>query len=499
MARRKNSSDTLQLEFDFQCDDSATDVSREGAHAPAPRRVKELPVLPEGARLDFLDQVDTLLRQIGKSRMTNGNKLSTFVLRSFYVECKSIAEIAQLLAAGVDGVPCVTRERVRMIVAEIRDELLCMRSPQRLTKGILLRKEFAEEMAEYAARHTGFVVKGSKWFNSPRLGTIAFLLHMKIVTGDTVIPWIKTEKILIDEHIEKREFNAHYAALFYLLQKEVRPMSCEDILRAIPTQKQMKGRDVREELLAVLLQHDEVFEEVAQGLYQIRNELLNVTQRVARIIYEEQDVAPSNLQNIYAARYGETFSSLAAVGRAYPWCVPVGKSKWVYREDGERLRMPADVIRDFCKERVRFTLQDVLEQLESQGVKIKESSVRCYILRDCRPLNADGNTFCLTSEIPESEDHLWRSKYNISTRIRNREWKHKLEVEVRHVLESAPMQRMLQKDVMNRCKYILEEEGIAYNNFYKIAKTLPWLKSTDIEGNTYLELDGEKLTINVKM
>lgn len=43
---------------------------------------------------------------------------------------------------------------------------------------------------------------------------------------------------------------------------------------------------------------------------------------------------------------------------------------------------------------------------------IKESSVRCYIVRDCRPLNADGNTFCLTTQISESEDHLWRSKCN---------------------------------------------------------------------------------------
>lgn len=51
------------------------------------------------------------------------------------------------------------------------------------------------------------------------------------------------------------------------------------------------------------------------------------------------------------------------------------------------------------------------------------------------------------------------------------------------------MQRMLQKDVMKRCRYILEQEGIAYNNFYKIVGTSPWLKTTNIDGKIYLELN----------
>lgn len=489
MRRRNYPDDELQLKVDFLDDDSATDVSAAARQAPAPRRVKELPVLPDEEELDFFEQIDTLLQQIGEIRTIGTGRLNAFVLRSFYVEGKSIAEIAQMLAEGVEGVPPVTRERVRMIVAEIRDELLSVPSPRKFTKGIVLRKDFVEELAEYAANHIGSVIKNDKWLASPRLGAIAYLLRQKIVSGDTTIPWIKTEKILTHENIEKREFNAHYAALFYLLQKAVRPMAYDDILRIIPDQKQMKGQNVREELLRILLQHDEVFEEVVEGIFQVRDEHLNVTQRVARIIFEKKDVTPSDLQSMYAVRYGESFSSLAAVGRAYPWCVPIGRSKWVYREDGERQRMPADVIRDFCRERVRFTLQDVLEHLDSQGVKIKESSVRCYIVRDCRPLNADGNTFCLTSSIPESEDHLWRSKYHTSTRSRNCEWKNKMEGEIRHILESTPMQRMLQKDVMKRCKYILEQEGIAYNNFYKIVDTSPWLKTTNIDGKTYLELN----------
>ena len=491
MRRRKNSNNEKQLEFNFLNDDSATDVGREVGYAPLFRHIKELPILPEGEECQFFDQVDILLQQIGECRMIGCTRLNAFILRSFYVEGKSVTDIAQLLSEGVEGVPCVTRERVRMIVAVIRDELLSMSSSKKLTKGIVVRKDFVGKMADYAINHTGCVVKESKWLASPRLGAIAFLLCKKIVTGDTVIPWIRTEKIMINENIEKRAFNAHYAALFYLLQKEVRPMSYEDIMQVIAGQRQMKGLNVREDLIRVLLQHDEVFEEVLDGIFQLRAEHLNVTQRVARIIFEEKDVTPSDLQRICAEHYGITFSSLAAVGRIYPWCVPVGKSKWVYREDGMRLRMPADVIRDFCKERVRFTMQDVLEHLDSQGVCIKESSVRCYILRDCRPLNSDGNAFCLTSEIPKSDDHLWRSKYKTSTRPRKREWNSKMAEEIRHVLESVPMQRMLQKEVLNQCRYIFEDEGISYNNFYKIVSTLPWLKSTSIDGKTYLELNDE--------
>lgn len=491
MRKRKISNDELQQEFNFLEVDADTDVVREVVHAPVIHHIKELPLLPMAEELEFFDQLDILLQQIGECGMAGVTRLNEFILRSFYVEGKSVAEIAQLLSEGVEGVPCVTRERVRMIVAEIRDELLSMPSYKKLTKGIVLRKELVEKMAEYAANHTMNVVKESKWLTSPRLGTIAFLLHKKIKTGDTVIPWIKTEKILIDENIEKREFNAHYAAMFYLLQKEVRPMAYEDILRGISGQKQMKGRNAREDLIRVILQHDEVFEEVSDGIFQLRAEHLNVSQRVARIIFEEKDITPSDLQRMYAERYGETVSSLTAVRKIYPWCVPVGKSKWVYREDGERFRMPADVIHDYCKEHVRFTLQDVLEHLSSQGVYIKESSVRCYILRDCRPLNSDGNTFCLTSQIAESENHLWRSKNATSARSCNKAWKDKMEMEIRHALDTAPMQRMRKKEVMAQCRYILEREGITYNNFYKFVNTVPWLKSTSIDGKSYLELNDE--------
>lgn len=489
--RKRKVYNELQLELDFRDNASVPDSSSEGCYPLVTSQVKWLPILPEGEKLDIFAKVDTLLRQVIECRMIGASRLGKFILCSFFVEGKSVNDITRLLSEGVEGVPSITRERVRMIVMAIRDEFLSVPSARKLTKGIFLRHDFVKEMAEYAHSHTGHVVKQGSLVSSPRLVPIAFLLRMKVVSGDGVIPWIRTEKILIDEKIEKSVFNAHYASLFFLLQKEVRPMAYEDILRCIQAQRKMQGVEVCEDLLSVLLQHDEVFENVSDGVFQLRAEHLNITQRIARIIYEEKDITPSELKRMYEARYGEAFSSLAAVSRHYPWCVPVGKSKWVYREDGMRLQMPADIIRDFCRKRVQFTWQEILEYLERLGLNIKESSVRCYIVRDCRALNADSNTFCLSSDIPESEDHLWRSKYKTTTRSSKREWKEMMEREIRHVLETAPMHMMLQREVVNQCKHIFAHEGISLNNFYKVASSLPWLKSTSIDGKTYLELRDE--------
>lgn len=494
MRRRKDKNNELLLEFNFLDDESASDVTNEAGHAhephPAeesPSAIDERPIVRREEELSLFKQIDALLQRIGNKNVGD-TRLVIFIINSYYGQGKSLAEVAQMISEGVIGVPRVTRERVRMIVAEFREEFLSSPTVQKRTRGLTIKRELVQAITEYHDSHIGYVVKESNWLSSPRLGAIAYLLHQKIIAGDTVIPWVKMQKILLDERIEKREFNAHYAALFYLLQAEVRPMAFEDILRRISEQPQMEGQEVREGLLALILQHDEVFEKVAEGTYQLREAYLNVKQRLARIIYEVKEVSPSDLVRMYTERHGETFSSMAIVSKGYPWCVPVGKSKWIYREDGVRLRKPAEIIQDFCKERVRFTLQDVLEYMNLQGVNIKEASVRCYILRICRPLNADGNTFCLDSDISEEEDYLWRSRTVSTNRICKKEWRKKMEKKIRTLLNSAPMNRMLQKDVMNQSRYILDNEGIAYNNFYKVLKTFSWLQTTTVEGETYLEL-----------
>lgn len=489
MRKPKTHKDELQLDFNFMDTDSVTDVNREVSNPPASPRNQKLPNLPKNKELGLFQKIDILLRQIGNSQMSSGTKLYDFVFRSFYIEGNSVGETHQMLLDGVAGLTCVTRERVRMLVAEARDEILSLSPSRKIIKSVRLRQEIVDEMNDYAYNHIGEVLKDSKVLNSRRLGTIAYILHKKIVEGDTVLTCFKNQKILIDENVDMSYFKAHYAGLFYLLQRSVRPMTYEDIMRLFPEQRQMKDKEIREDLVRIILQHDDVFEEIADNVFRLREEHLNVTQRLARIIFDEKEVTATYLQKTYTERYGESFSSLAAVGKIYPWCVPLGRSKWLYREDGQRLRMPAEVIRDFCKEHIRFTLDEVNEHLKSQSINIKEASIRCYILRDCRPSNTDGNLFCLDSAISEADDKLWRTRSTIVTRSCNKEWKKKMESKVRRLLKSAPSHKMLQKEVLHQCRYILEQQGIAYNNFYKIVNSLPWVKSTTIDGKTYLELN----------
>lgn len=489
MRRKKSLPNDLQLEFCFQEDDAQSELNTSAYEKENRRYDNSLPRLSENQELDTYQQIEIFLSQVGDVLKRRGLSLGSFILRSFYVEGKNVSEISELLSAGVDGIPSVTRERVRTMVFEIREELLAV-VPSKYTKGIRFRKDFVERLSLFTADQIGYVVKDQWMLDSPRLEAIAFLLHKKVIEGDTTIPWIRSQKLILDEKIEKRVFNMYYASLFYLLQKEVRPVSYENILAAIPVQKQWKGDEVNEELLSFLLQHDEVFEKKEDDTYQLRAEHLNVTQRIARIIFEEKDITPAEIQRIYEDRFGSKFASLTVVGKIYPWCVPIGKSKWVCREDCKRQRQPAEIIHEYCQEHVRFTMDDVIRYLQSQGVDIKQSSIRCYILRDCRRLNSDGNVFCLTSEISQEEDHLWFSKMNVVNRTSGKkEWNDTLKNEIRSLLDAAPEHRMLQKDVKNACKYIFDKEGIAYNNFYKVVNSLFWLKITEVDGQRYLELD----------
>lgn len=269
-------------------------------------------------------------------------------------------------------------------------------------------------------------------------------------------------------------------------------MPTGDILAKIVKQKQWKsGTALNEDLIRLMLKHDEVFEEVAEDQFQMRFEHLNVTQRLARIVYEEKDLPSAGLQEKYAERSGGSkCASIAVVGRKYPWCIPIGKSRWVYREDCQRQRMPADIVHEYCVEHVRFTLDDVMTHLAVLGMNINKSSVRSYILKDCRSLNADGDMFCLTEKIPEADNHLWHVKVKEHVSPRKSAWKDEVTDAVRTFLMASPTHSALLKDAMHQCLYIFEREGIAQNNFYKLVKNTPWLSTHKADdGKVYLHIE----------
>lgn len=485
MSRRKVATDELQLEFDFQNESSATNTNFDNRFV---RRMSgNLPEIPEGCDYDILTQVDILFQQIGELKLYGLSALNAFILRSFYVNGKSVMEIFQLLKQGVVGLPSITRARVNMIVANIRDELLLMSDRKLYTKGIVLRKDFVEQVKVYSENHIGHVIKDSQILSNPRLSSIAYFLHNWVVVGDTVIPQIKAQKLFLNRKIDKGQFKTHYAALFHLLKNEVRSMTLEMMLKSIPEQNQWIGGEVNKELVRLILAHDEVFEEVGENSYQLRIEHLNVTQRVARIIFETKDISSANIRRIYIERLNEDFSA-TRVNKNYPWCVPIGKSKWVYCEDCQRMHMPADIIHDYCLQNVRFRFDDVIEYLSSLGLNLYASSVRAYILKDCRRLKLDKNMFCLTSEVSEAENHLWYSKVKPHTQSRHCAWRDKLEQKIHSLLETSPTHRMPRNDVLKECLNIFEIENVSYKNFYKTLKAWPWLKTIEIDGRVYIEM-----------
>lgn len=480
-----------QLEIDFG-EDSYKNASQHKFSIPK-YTPKILPRLPKNKELDIMEQIDLLLKQIGELNHDNLPALYAYILRKYFVEGKNVAEITDLITEGKDDVPVVTRERIRTIVQEIREEMLNgMNSvAHKFTKNFVISEDFIRRINEFSASKIGFVVKEKKWTRHPRLGTIAFMMHKKMITCDTVLPWIKKQAIFVDETIERRQFNPHYASLFYCLQQEVRPMTYEQILDKVTLQRQWKNTTLDCELVKLILDNDEVFEKMGDDIYQMRFEHLNVTQGVARVLYEVKQTNCIDLRRMYYERGGKRqCSSLTIVGKTYSWCVPVGKSMWIYREDGQRQEMPADVIHDFCVKNVQFRFEDVLKHLSEVGIVIKESSARSYIMKDCRRHNVDKNLFCLTEMVKEEDDHLWFAKKKECTRPRKKPWVNLVKKIIRRILEESPEHSMLQKEVLYACKHVFEREKISDRNFYKVIPTIPWISVVKKDdGKAYIELN----------
>ena len=127
MRRRKDKNNELLLEFNFLDDESASDVTNEAGHAhephtaeESPSPIDERPIVRREEELSLFKQIDALLQRISNKNVGD-TRLVIFIINSYYGQGKSLAEVAQMISEGVTGVPRVTRERVRMIVAEFRE------------------------------------------------------------------------------------------------------------------------------------------------------------------------------------------------------------------------------------------------------------------------------------------------------------------------------------------------------------------------------------------
>ncbi|MGM9688675.1 MAG: hypothetical protein ACI3YD_06450 [Alloprevotella sp.] len=452
--------------------------------------------LPRG-RVSLFDKIDLMLEEISKLPLDRIAPLYAVVMRKFYVEGMNLREVGDYLRQQGDPKLAVSNERVRTIVQSIRRELLQDDPQKRIyTKGIQVRREFAEAINHYANSSVGEVVSKGKLLTNPRMGAIAYIVNRRIVKNDTTMPWVKNNLILLNADIDKKVFNTYYHSLFYCLQREVRPLSFEELMRRLPQQSQWTNRAAAadmgapdEALVKLVLSHSEVFEVLGDGSYQMRFSHLNQTQKFARIIYEEKDISLNDIIGQYVLRGGTGLCTCTSmVRRIYPWCVPVGKSKWIYKPDGQPMDNPAEVVRAFCMERVRFRFEEVMDHLSSMGMNIKSSSVRCYVMKYCRRRNDDCNDFCLTDHVPQHEDGQWYAKARVARRKRNTPWVDEVKTLMLDMLREHPEHCIRQNEVLRQCLPIFKKAGISKNNFYKIPPQMEEIAVEEREGKMVLRL-----------
>lgn len=435
----------------------------------------------KGKENPMLWKIEFWLRHTNVYELPGRYALRTYVMKSFYLQGKSIAEIHACMTDY--GLQQVTKERIRMIIHAIAEE---MRTPTLRPKYIgCIRWPFNRGplLTDYAALTPGEVVTDPTMARNPRLQAIALMLNRKVVCGDTTLPWIKDNPILLDYNIEKRFFNAHYQAIFYLLQRNVRPMPFEEIIQQLPSMKHMEGMEVDEALVRLILTHREVIETTADNQYLLKYQHLNDTQQFARIIYENKDISITNIARIYRSR-GGTGKSLCVntTGRHYPWCVPIGKSKWVYRPDGRRECPPSEVVRHFCQERIEFTTDDVMEHLSSQGINLNPSSVRCYIMLCCLRKKSDKHRFRLETHIrPEDKDQWCQRRKQRKVSNQPKPWVIELGQQLHNLLQAEPSHCLTKRAALAKCMYIFEREGINKANFYKYLHNLPLIECGEDE------------------
>ncbi len=443
----------------------------------------------EGKENAMLWKIEHWLRHCVVYQLPGRYALRSYVLKCFFLKGISIEQIHATL--GEQGLQQVTKERIRMIVHAIAEE---MRTPTLRPKYICCMRWDRSRgtlLTDYAAQAPGEVVTDPAMARNPRLNAIALMLNRKVVGGDTTLPWIKENPILLDYNIEKRSFNAHYQAVFYLLQKEVRPISMEQILQQLPATKHLEGMETDSALVSLILSHREVFETTVDGLFQLKHQFLNDTQQFARIIFEHKDLTTNEIAQIYRS-LGGTGKSLCVntASRHYSWCVPIGKSKWVYRPDGDRPSSPSEIIRLYCQEHVEFTSDDVNKHLASMGIHLNPASVRCYVMLHCLRKKDDKNLFRLETHIRPEEMSQWyqRRKQHVMERP-PKPWVKEMEMQLCKILQEAPAHRLTKRKALANCMYIFEREGINKANFYKYLKSLPLIECGEDEtGIAYIQL-----------
>ena len=477
--------DDRQLMFDF--DAPTQNVETEASEPVLPVLNSYLTFPKEAEGKNVFETLAVALGEIHDYQLLCPKNLNTFVFEHYFVMGATIKEIEMLKNQNPD-IKIPSRERIRQIAFAMASSLYAG-DRCRMLGGVRLSNRLCEKIQEFKKSECGvFVDDGFLPDNhQKKIQGIALLLGMNIVEGRTVLPIMKNRFFLSDT-VPVETFWQHFRILLQLMQEDVRPQSldkfqsdCNNLLNGTFEPK----------LIELILTDDSIFEKQVDAsgrcAYMLRFEHLKIYQQLARIIFEKKSISIQDINAEMLLRGVDPKAmSLSQTRRKYPWCVPMGKTLWIYKEDEQAMDRIQDVIKDYCMEHVRFRYEEILDYLHTLHYDMKESSLRNYIMQHCRRLNADRNVFCLTSAVPVEEESLWYKKAEKTTRERDVAYRQELTQMMTDLIQGSSQERMLRKELRKMVAPFLEQQGVSVNNFYKILNASEEFEVIDNDGETYV-------------
>ena len=187
---------------------------------------------------------------------------------------------------------------------------------------------------------------------------------------------------------------------------DVRPMSTDKIQEALIDSYPESDFDnnIVEEMLQ---QHKWIIQSTYDGqiFYSLIFEKLRDYQKVARLVYENKKVILNTLDT-------ELINSINNAKIKYNWVVQGGQNGiYEYNPEGNNKKSIVDAINHFITEKVYFTYDEIHNYLlEYNFERIKEKTIRAYIMKVCQCSIDNSNLFCHSEYIDKYPNIRWRTK-----------------------------------------------------------------------------------------
>lgn len=486
---KKQKSNQLSFDFDDCLSPDNMDESKLIHHT-----AQDYLVFPKGSEeRPLFDEIIAALNEINQYLSKHHQTVNTIVFDKIFIQGLNTKEV-EAFGKQQSQIKMPSRERIRQIADTISTSL---RNGEkvRLLNGVSFKSSLVEAISEYKDSVCGMYVDDSVLTEKMQcmLRGIALILSMNIIEKDTVLPML-TNRFLLSDTISKDSFKQHFLATYYFLQDTVKPVTMDALLSGVAENKYFESISFNEKMVKLLLTDSTLFDVQAEAdgtiLYSLKYEHLRYHQMLARIIYEKKSItiqdiiAEMNKRGIVPNSF-----SMSATRKNFPWCVPMGKTLWLYKEDEVSMERIQDVIKRYSEEHIRFSFDEIVSYLKSCGYDMKESSIRNYITIYCRRLNSDRNMFCLIDKVPQEEEALWYKKAAVCNRNREVPYRKKLIAEIERMVIDSPERCVPRKVVRKAIAPLIKEQGININNFYKLLRSTDKLQLKEIDGVTYVCID----------